>query len=327
MMNMPELDLKDKKILYELDINSRQSFKVLGKKVGLSKEVVNYRVKRLLDEGIIKRFYTRIDSFKIGKIVFRAFLRLHSITPKKQKEIIDHIISNKKVGWVVLVDGAWDINFLFWADDLKSFSEFYKEFLTKYGSNLEDKWVSIYDNYIELPKSFLIKSKRESDDPQYEYGFGKNEEVDETELAIINHLASNSRATSVEISNTIGLTPKVVCQRIKSLEKKGIIKGYGVNIDLYKLGLQYYKLHLNFKTYEKERIHALKEFCKQTPSIMYINDFIGGDDFEIDIYVTGNVEYHTILDKIRYNFSDIIKNFETLQYYKELKYNLFPTGK
>jgi len=321
---MIELDLKDKKILYELDIDSRQSFKALGKKAGLSKEVVNYRVKRLLDEGIIKRFYTRIDSFRIGKIVFRTFIRLYNITPKKQKEIIEYIISNKNIGWVVLVDGAWDINFLYWAENLKSFSDFYKDFLAKYGSNLEQKWVSIYDNYIELPKSFLIKAKRETDEPEYEYGQGQKEELDKEELIILDCLATNSRATSVEISTKAGLTPKVVCQKIKLLEKRGIIKGYGTNIDLYKLGLQYYKLHLNFKTYETERINALKEFCKQTPNIMYINDFIGGDDFEIDLYVAGNIEYHTILDKIRYNFSDIIKNFETLQYYKELKYNLFP---
>jgi hypothetical protein len=33
---MEKLDLKDRKILYELDINSRQSFSQLGKKVGLS---------------------------------------------------------------------------------------------------------------------------------------------------------------------------------------------------------------------------------------------------------------------------------------------------
>ena len=39
---MEQVDLKDRKILYELDLNCRQSNAQIGKKVGLSKEVVTY---------------------------------------------------------------------------------------------------------------------------------------------------------------------------------------------------------------------------------------------------------------------------------------------
>jgi len=58
---MEKLDLKDRKILYELDLNSRQSFRSIGRKVGLSKDIVASRVKKLQEEGIIIRFNTLID--------------------------------------------------------------------------------------------------------------------------------------------------------------------------------------------------------------------------------------------------------------------------
>jgi len=67
---MENLDLKDRKILYYLDINSRQSNSDIAKKVGLSKEVVNYRIKRLEKEGIIKGYYTVLDFYKASKKVF-----------------------------------------------------------------------------------------------------------------------------------------------------------------------------------------------------------------------------------------------------------------
>ena len=51
---MVKVDIKDKKILYHLEINSRQSFNSIGKKVGLSKVNVAYRVKKLQEKGIIK---------------------------------------------------------------------------------------------------------------------------------------------------------------------------------------------------------------------------------------------------------------------------------
>jgi len=40
MNNIVKLDLKDRKILYQLDLNPRQSNAEIGKKVRLSKEVV-----------------------------------------------------------------------------------------------------------------------------------------------------------------------------------------------------------------------------------------------------------------------------------------------
>jgi DNA-binding Lrp family transcriptional regulator len=42
---MEKLDLKDRKILYYLDLDSRQSLRSIGHKVGLSKDIVTARVK------------------------------------------------------------------------------------------------------------------------------------------------------------------------------------------------------------------------------------------------------------------------------------------
>lgn len=63
---MEKLDLKDRKILYHLDLDSRQSFRSLGKKVGLSKDIVASRVKKLQEKGIIKGFFAVVDYSKLG---------------------------------------------------------------------------------------------------------------------------------------------------------------------------------------------------------------------------------------------------------------------
>ena len=47
------LDVKDKKILAELDTNARQSNSQIGKKVKLSKEVIKYRIDKMIEAGII----------------------------------------------------------------------------------------------------------------------------------------------------------------------------------------------------------------------------------------------------------------------------------
>ena len=42
---MERIDLKDRKILYQLDIDSRQFFRSIGRKVGLIKDVFVFRGK------------------------------------------------------------------------------------------------------------------------------------------------------------------------------------------------------------------------------------------------------------------------------------------
>ena len=64
--NMEKLDLKDRKILYELDLDSRQSFRSIGRKVGLSKDIVATRVKKLDENGVITGYCTIVDYSKLS---------------------------------------------------------------------------------------------------------------------------------------------------------------------------------------------------------------------------------------------------------------------
>ena len=66
---MTKIDLKDRKILYHLDLDCRQSLTQIGKKVGLKKDVVAYRIKRMQDEGLILHFSTFIDALLLKQQV------------------------------------------------------------------------------------------------------------------------------------------------------------------------------------------------------------------------------------------------------------------
>jgi len=55
---MPNLDSKDHKLLYHLFKNSRESLSFIGKKINLPKTVVKYRIDRLVNKNIIKKFYS-----------------------------------------------------------------------------------------------------------------------------------------------------------------------------------------------------------------------------------------------------------------------------
>ena len=60
------MHIKNKKILGELVLNSRIPINRLAKKVGLSREVVTYRINQLKEKGIITGFHAVIDEEKLG---------------------------------------------------------------------------------------------------------------------------------------------------------------------------------------------------------------------------------------------------------------------
>src|SRR3989338_10516950 len=79
-----KLDLKDKRLLYELDLDSRQSFNELGKKLSLSKSSVIYRINNMQKSGIIKQYHTVLDIGKLGYISFRLYIKLQNSTPSTE---------------------------------------------------------------------------------------------------------------------------------------------------------------------------------------------------------------------------------------------------
>ena len=107
---MNRLDVKDKRIIYELDVNSRQPNSEIARKVGLSKQVVGFRIKRLVDLQIISSFYTIIDISKLGFTVHKIFLKLQNIDKEKELELIKYLKNNPDVVWVASCDGEFDLS-------------------------------------------------------------------------------------------------------------------------------------------------------------------------------------------------------------------------
>ena len=98
---MVKIDLKDRKILYHLDLDCRQSNTQIGKKVGLKRDVVGYRINRLQDEGVIQNFWTVIDTFQLGYNVFRIYINFQYITSNIKEEIINYFVNNKNLTPVI----------------------------------------------------------------------------------------------------------------------------------------------------------------------------------------------------------------------------------
>ena len=305
---MSKLDLKDRKILYELDYDSRQSLSKIGKKVGLHKNVVLYRLKRLEKLGIIGFYYTVIDSFKLGYWSFRVYIVLQNMNPNIRKEIINYFVGNKYTWWVGTFEGSYDLAVVMWVKDIHDFHIFWDNTLKKYRPYFKDQ---IFCNYVQLQlfrHSFIVNKYDIRDREIHEItGGGRKVKTDELDFQILEILAKNARIPTVEIAKKLNSTVDTIKNRVKRLTKLDVIQGFRVNIDYTKLGYQFYKVNINLNNYS-DRGRIIR-YIRLDPHLVMIDKSIGYFDLELDFWVRNLKEFHDIMDKMTIEFPESIRNY------------------
>jgi DNA-binding Lrp family transcriptional regulator len=317
---MVKVDLKDRKILYELDYDSRQPLSKIGKKVGLHKNVVLYRIKRLEKIGVINFYYTVIDSFKLGYNCFRVYLVFQNTTPDIKKEIINYFVENKYTWWVGTFEGHYNLAAVIWVKDMHDFHIFWEETLKKYRQYFKDQ---IFCNYVQLHlfrHSFIVDNFDKRDRDTYEItGGGRKVKTDDLDFQIMETLAKDARIPTIEIAKRINSTVDTVNNRIRRLRKLDIIQGFRVNIDYTKLDYQFFKLNINLNNYD-DRGQIIRHI-KQDPHLIMIDKSIGYYDIELDLWVKNLDEFHHIIDNLTIEFPESIKDYSYVhspQLYKML---------
>ncbi|MBU1201609.1 MAG: Lrp/AsnC family transcriptional regulator [Nanoarchaeota archaeon] len=316
------MDARDITILKELDKNSRIPFQQIAKKINLSKDTVNYRIENLKKQGIIKGFHASINVGKLGYIGMRLLVKLYQVSPEKEQEIINYLLDEPSLGWVVSVEGYWDINTYFYFKDINQMHLFYQTFIDKYSNYIENKNFSIYHQIKAYSRDYLDKQLERT--PFIIYENSVPIDIDEKDTIILSLLGGDARTTILKMSQETGLTSKTVIERIKKLEKENIITGYRLTLGLDKLNYIYYKIHITLFNSTIEKKHQLIQHIRENPNIIYEDQLIGGYDIEFEFEAQTPDQIRNFIDDMRRKFSTIIKEYELLTYYRLHQERFFP---
>jgi Lrp/AsnC family transcriptional regulator for asnA, asnC and gidA len=66
-----------------------------------------------------------------------------------------------------------------------------------------------------------------------------SKQLDKTDLRILQELKQNCRRSYRELALSTNLSPATLIDRIKKMEKEGVITGYSANFDYLKLGFEF----------------------------------------------------------------------------------------
>jgi len=120
-----QFDEKDKEILNFLQENYRISYKDLSKKVNLAASTIHNRVQNMIKEGIIRKFDTLVDPFKVGYESI-AILGL-SVDPLKLDDVAKKLASYDEIQLVASSTGDQNLLVKIIAIDEKNLWRFVNE--------------------------------------------------------------------------------------------------------------------------------------------------------------------------------------------------------
>ena len=104
---MSELDDIDKKIIDELQKNSRKPFVEIAKEIGISDPAIHGRVKKLQENGVIKQFTTILAPSKVEKDV-AAFIEINT-KPNNVEKVIKRLENINDVLEIHETHGDYDL--------------------------------------------------------------------------------------------------------------------------------------------------------------------------------------------------------------------------
>ena len=295
---MAELDLLDRRIMYELDLDARISASQLARKVRKSKETVNFRLNRLMREGYLKGFYSVFNTSKLGWFYVKAYLKFKDTTPKKEAEIFEYLRTQPNVSFLASVEGKYDCLLLVMVRQMAAMDGFLARFMEKYGDFVQEKDMTVFLTAHRLSQKFLLPGGK-GEDWSYPAELGSYR-PDGTERKMLDALSSGARIPLIALAKKCGLSPTAAAYRLRKLEKEKVILAYVSSPNFDKLGLRF--VQINFSLKDPSVRKQIIAYFDSTSKCLFAIEMLGKYDVLVELHTQSELELQKIIDAFKEKF-------------------------
>jgi len=133
-----ELDETDKKIIKVLSTNARIPIIDLASKLKLSRDVINYRLKKLKKDNILVQFraYPNLNNLDINH--YKVIFRTKNFDEETEKKIKTYVTQHKKATQFLKLIGSWDLEIEFETEDEDELYKVLNDIRQKFSNIIRD---------------------------------------------------------------------------------------------------------------------------------------------------------------------------------------------
>jgi len=313
-----KLDIRDRKILMELDTDATKPLSTIAKKLGISKEAVAYRIKQLEEKEIIVNYITLSHFAKTGMIHFKVYIQYSRINKEQTTKIIDYLKSFPNIGWLANSEGTFDLMFSIRFKEIYLFEDFKDEFCTKFDKQFQSIQIAILTEAETKPRAYILPEDKNYLHTTFLHCDKAKEEIlNEEDWKVLHAISTNARKSANELSKDTKLTERIIRYRRKELERRGIIVGYKLAINYRKLGYLFFKCFVSFRNMDAQSYKQLRMYVHSHPNIIYWIKTIGSWDAELEIETPTAEEFYAFVTEFKEKFGLIIHHIDTSLISKE----------
>ncbi|MBU0470795.1 MAG: Lrp/AsnC family transcriptional regulator [Nanoarchaeota archaeon] len=137
--NVENFNEKEKQVIMSLLSKPRIKKTTLAKETDLNVKTVSSIINNLKKRKIIRGFKSVIDTNKLGIYKSRIFLKLHNISPEREKKLLEHTLRIPEIVQLHKTVGDWDIEI-----DIESLDK----------SKIRQKIIQIREEFKDLIETF-----------------------------------------------------------------------------------------------------------------------------------------------------------------------------
>lgn len=306
------LDLSDLRILSQVEIDAKQSYSEIGKKIKRSKQFVKYRLERLENSGIIKKYIADTAVREAGYTLFNILLQFQKTSREKEARIMNYLKKSKDIGYVLCTLGNWDIFLSVKAREITDFYNFLRELHKVCSDSIKKEVVNLETRGTNTNLKFIANDK----EPKYisiNTTSSKKDDLNEFERKIFEKIRENPLASCLDISLELKKSYNTISKKISELKKRGVLKRVRAIVDTEKLGYERYLFLMELRFLSKEGTENLLRYLTNHKNIDYVIECIGSWSMICNVYSKNNQELLETINQIKENFGKNISSIEFLR--------------
>lgn len=123
--------------------------------------------------------------------------------------------------------------------------------------------------------------------------------LDQIDIRILSTLQSNARITNHNLAETVGLSPSPCLQRVRKLERAGLLGPYLARIDLDRICRNVMVIAtVTLKTHEHQDFNAFQAAVAELPEVVECFKVSGAFDFFLRFVCPDLARYHTLTEDL-----------------------------
>jgi len=113
-----------------------------------------------------------------------------------------------------------------------------------------------------------------------------NPYLDRTDRAIIGLLQKDARLTNKELAARVGIAQSTCSERVRRLERTGVLQGFHADVDLAVLGVGLQAMiAVQLQRHERTQVDRIRAYAESLPEVVAFYHMAGSDDFLVHVVV------------------------------------------